>query len=278
MARRKDHIAPFEIMGMSKPPLNPDTHAAGSTNKTPANTSPHATGSTATNPASSTSSTSANTSTASTSSSNPTASTQAPQPNRNASNPADQPDAGPVVLRIPRGMMVVAAFGAIGLLMIAYLVGHSLGEDAGYAAAIEELGTDQVWESRPMPAVPFDSINDSPASTQNAATGEIGRVYTPADPDPRTPTLNYLILARYPEDEARQLAYFVSQYGLDIAVVSSDNARLFHVIVVRGFRPDELGDAGQRFRDQLRAIGREWKRENNNRGNALEDMYFSRYE
>lgn len=183
------------------------------------------------------------------------------------------PQAGvPIVLRVPRGMAVVVMLAVLGVVILSYFVGYTQGNAGGGQQAEGQPWINNQGTMRRAPG----GVGDAQGGEQAAAAG---RIYGLTEPDPRQPGMNYLILARYPHDEAHRLATFVAEYGLDLAIIPSDNARLFFVVALRGFESGEIGAGtpGEAFREEVGNIGRAWRRHNNNRGDALETRYFARY-
>lgn len=94
----------------------------------------------------------------------------------------------------------------------------------------------------------------------------------------RKPGLNYMVLAQYPRDEAEKLAAFMQRSQVATIIVPSNNARLFHVIALRGFTRDEItSQAKKDFERELLRLGRKWQQEEKGAGN-LSDMYLDRYD
>lgn len=180
----------------------------------------------------------------------------------------------PLLMRVPRGIALLAAVGLVGLLVLAYWVGHTRGVTAGRQTAGETVG---IPAQRGAPADPFNTRVPAVNDRQPVPSGASGKPAKPADP--RVAGHNYLILARYPLEDARRLAEFLREQGVASVLVPVDNGSSFHVIAAdEGFTSDEFGSERKlAYERKMQAIGRAWKRHNNNRGDALETMYFAKY-
>jgi len=236
MARRRDSIPPFEIMGPSarEPRSLRRAGTPGSAGTPAGGAEPQDTGS------------------------------------------VDRPEAGGpwtgpgsvLVLRVPRGLAVVAVVAVVLLVVGAYWVGVARGARAERLAIEARLEAQSQTALRPPPTA---------AGPDRAAPG-------PGEPaetagDPRVPGRNYLVLARYPREEARRLAGFLADQGVEAIVVPGHNEGFFHVIATRGFTADQLGgEAYAAYRQRLRQIGRAWKAANDGRGDDLGTMYAQRYD
>jgi hypothetical protein len=174
----------------------------------------------------------------------------------------------PVVMRIPRGYLVLAAVGVLVLMALAYWVGGV----RGYNRVISEL---QAGDG-PGAMVRRGEVSiDDPAHI-SPAKGQPLR-------DPRQPGMNYLIVATYPLEEAERLIAFLRDKQVDAIGIPSDTRRtMVRVVILKGFDRSEVRDTpdspGTRFKDEMRRIGRQWKAHNGGRGDDLASMYFSRYD
>jgi hypothetical protein len=180
----------------------------------------------------------------------------------------------PLTLRVPRGMAVSLLVGLLGLLVLAYWVGHSRGSSAAekdVRAQYEPALTD---DGR----VPPDRSGQPGASD---AGRQAGTTYQPDEADQRVPGNNYLILALYPPQEARRLRAFLTERQVEVMVGPRNNKGLCQVIVLdKGFTPEEYGNERIRepFRNKYLALGRQWQAANDGRGDDLSTMYFQKYE
>lgn len=245
MARRKDHLPPFEIMG-SSPPRRP-WHERGREAEEEGE---------------------------------PGTRESASQV-RNDGVPPGQwlqwlSHAGPpLVLRVPRGLAISVVLGVLALLVVAYWVGFERGESA--ATPLYETQD----RSGRIPAVirrdtgEDGNRGDTGSATDNADDG------SPANDngavDPRTPGLNYMVMARRNRRDAQRLAQFVMDQGVETILVPLGDEMFLIVATERGFESVRSEEA-RAYRNRLREIGRAWKRHNEGRGSALEDMYFDLHE
>lgn len=175
----------------------------------------------------------------------------------------------PVVLRLPKGVALLIAVGVLLLILVAYWVGHARGgaaADSRHRQQIESMQTTRA--SGPIPLLDEGRSKQPPPNDAQPAG---------SPRDPRLPGLNYLLLAWYPEQEARRLASFLSERGVETFITTSNNARLFYVIGAQGFEQPRSGP-GKTYEDQLRRLGREWKAHNGNRGEDLSTMWWKLHE
>lgn len=189
----------------------------------------------------------------------------------------------PLNLRIPRGVAVAVLIGGLGLLILAYWVGHSRGTAKARAAHEQRVEDHRgIYGSRPAPSLPYDPDSSKNAGQTGASAVDNGGISSAAPPriggDPRKPGDNYVVLLTTTPDEADRLIRFLKPYGVEAIAVSSNNKRFDSVVALRGFPGSEKGsDAWNEYLETLKRIGREWKRFNGNKGSDLSDMYFSLY-
>lgn len=183
----------------------------------------------------------------------------------------------PIVIRLPRGMALVLVLAMLGLLVLAYLTGHSQGVSSGEATA--QARFDALERSSMRGGTMVGGHGGIVMPNGERVTPGRGRIFLPGDADPRRRGLNYPILARYNLDEAKRLANFIADKGVDTLVVSADNAGLFHVIPLTGFTSGEFGNKKYLAADkQFRDLGRQWKIHNNNRGDDLSSLYWDKHD
>lgn len=211
----------------------------------------------------------------------PPASRPAPSPSPAPHEEPGWPTAGDSI-RVPVGYIFLAVGAIIGVFIIAYFIGFSRGEvreKTRLAAAEPPLPSPDLDPlNRPLANQPTDTRaapgsqtrapdGKSTSKTQGSnATGAGGGAKTPERPaqlpgDPRTPGLNYFILAdRIHEDEAQKAADFLTSHNLAAAVVHSNNARFRRVIATRGFPGSEVSGAdAQKLRQEAARIGQLYK-------------------
>lgn len=183
----------------------------------------------------------------------------------------------PMTLRVPRGVAVAMLVGLLGLLILAYWVGHSRGWSAADQSVRAEYAPALVDEGRLPPERPGSGpggLVNRPGTGSAAVSAPVQRA------DPRVPGSNYLILALYPEEEAQRLKAFLAQKQVDVLVGPRNNKGLCQVIALNGFTREQMRDtdAAERFLTKMRALGREWKAANDGRGDDLSSMYYGKYE
>jgi hypothetical protein len=174
-------------------------------------------------------------------------------------------------------MAVAMLAGLLGLLVLAYWVGYSRGDSAAekrvtamYEPALADDGR-----------TPPERTGTGPGSRINTANTGSGTATTPAQQaDPRVKGSNYLILALYPEEEARRLKAFLAERQVEVMVGPRNNKGLCQVIALTGFTREQVRDtdAAERFLAKMRALGRDWKAANDNRGDDLASMYYDKYQ
>lgn len=184
----------------------------------------------------------------------------------------------PLNLRVPRGVAVAVLVGGLGLLVLAYWVGHSRGASKAQQAYERQIEDQRgIYGSRPAPPLPIDPNQGSGVESQPDKATSSPAPGTRVGGDPRKPGLNYVILLTTTREEADRLIRFLAPHGVEAIAVSVNNGR-FEVVSLRGFPGSEKGSgAWNDYLETLKRIGREWKRYNGNKGPDLSDMYFALY-
>lgn len=174
----------------------------------------------------------------------------------------------PLVLRVPRGLALLAVVGVLGVIVLAYLVGSARG-----AASAKPDPEDASLGERSGPDGYFVSSEDGYEGTEIDVPGDA------LTAERREPGLNYMRLIQSNEADCRKLAEFFGSRGVAIQLVLVNNARsCIAYAVKRGYRGDELdSESCKRYRQQLLSIGQQWKIQNGNRGTDLSTMYFELY-
>lgn len=188
-------------------------------------------------------------------------------------------DAGaPVVLRLPRGFAALLAVAVLGLVLLAYWVGHSRG-GAATRAEIEQAQADaRIGRGIPDAPLRIPVIGGATTEPDGVTTGGGTGPAQPAAAGRRVSGLNYLVLASYPPAEAERLASFLRERGVEIGVVPSDTARLAQVVALRGFTSEQYRAGEHRdHEERLRRFGREWQAANGGKGDSLGSMFWERY-
>lgn len=186
-------------------------------------------------------------------------------------------DAGvPVVLRVPRGVAIMACVSVLGLLVLAYWAGYSQGS----SATEERLRSEWAEGGRPdrIPGMPSATATLVVPDTANPGGSEPAAGDQPAvrvARDPRQVGLNYLILAMYPRMEAERLGAFLDGRGVETIVIPTDNGRSFEVVGLVGFTSEQRRAGEHReYERRMRQLGRDWHAFNNFKGLNLSDMYW----
>jgi hypothetical protein len=186
----------------------------------------------------------------------------------------------PMVLRVPRGVLAILIVGAVGLLVLAYLVGYSRGEAAAVAALQVEpgpLGPGNVTLRQPPHGGDHGALDASgDPAPQQVVVPRVDLQANPLGIDTRESGLNYHYLALYDRDTAERLIQFLQTNGVESCAVSVQNGRLFQVIDLQGVAADRIGDLGRQRKDRLTQLGRLWKQQNNGPSD-LSDAYLRKY-
>lgn len=206
----------------------------------------------------------------------------------------------PVVLRMTRGLVVLAIAGVVGLVLLAYWLGRG---DATLNFA--DTWPDQN-QSRPVSDVALDrpdAVVDVPGGSDPEAGVVVPtpRTTPPPAADPRVPGRNYLVYTMTDLTTAKELAAFLRDQDARIRIVptehpapgaaarkgelagdpKSGDTSVLHLVVdvTEGFtRAQYTRGEHHRFLSERLALGRAWKRHNGDRGSALESMTFYKYD
>lgn len=179
----------------------------------------------------------------------------------------------PIVLRVPRGYAVLFGLLAIGLIILAYLVGRA----SGFSAARQKAEAEYESKLAMLASLPLDDDALAALDLNGNQEGALEQFVAEGAIDPRQIGLNYLRLAHYPSDEADRLRRFLATQGVATALDPVDNGRFYNVYAVnRGVSADELQSVGAQFKRKMKLIGQRWKQQQNG-GDALETMIFVKY-
>ncbi len=196
---------------------------------------------------------------------------------------------------------VLALLGVVGLaaMGLMFQIGHHVaGRSAPAVVATAEPGAPNA-DTPPVEA----KKGDQPASSNVVAMGTVppgpavsGNDRTVLQPvetpggsggialtDPRAVGRNYFILATVSPSEVegvRELQKFLAERGLETFLDTVNNGR-FRVLVdvTRGFTREELRNLKHAEHEQtIRALGREWKKQQGGIGTDLSDIYRDRFD
>lgn len=194
----------------------------------------------------------------------------------------------PIILRVPRGVAILAVVGLIGLLILAYWVGHTRGEAAAIAAHEEQTRQNPEIDNRAAPGPPpgrrpANQTNPTraghPSPSPSAANADRAVRAPDGSGDPREPGLNYFIVQTYTTEHAQRCAEFLAERGVETHLVPVDNDRFSIWVVERGFTREELYDspAYQEWESHLKDLGRAWAEHNGNRHDTFSTMLPAKY-
>lgn len=172
----------------------------------------------------------------------------------------------PIVLRLPKGLAVLAVVGLLLLIVVAYSVGSARGAASAKPELVQAIG------ERTGPAGWFEAEDD-------AYEGPVERPPEKVILDERRePGLWYLRLMTSTPEDCRRLAEFMHSRGVAIQLVMRDNGRSVAYAIDRGYRTDEKdSEAAQHYLGWMRQRGREWKLRNGGRGDDLSSMFYAQY-
>lgn len=164
----------------------------------------------------------------------------------------------PIVLRLPQGAVVLMGVAVVGLIVLAYWVGHQRAGREGQGLARLATGVPAAGVISETPLVvsePEVALPEPGNQVVPEASMELGRT----DRDPRQEEYNYFVLAHYPQAEAGRLVEFLVQQGVDAAAFRADGGKLYQVVALRGFRKEELGGQEyESYKQRLLSLGRQW--------------------
>lgn len=180
-------------------------------------------------------------------------------------------------VRMPVGYFFFALAIVIATAIGAYILGFQM-RDAAYQrqekrraqleAPVEPL--DQPVNRSllgPSPVGASGSQPSRPGSPAKPPSPEIGSgpgkvvVVGAGTSDPREKGVNYAIVATLGKERATDLAAFLSERGVDVAVVPTNNARLFFVVTLKGFPSGTYRtEERENYEALLKALGKEWER------------------
>ena len=172
----------------------------------------------------------------------------------------------PLVLRIPRGLAVLAVVGLLLLIVLAYWVGSKRGEAA---AAPDEQET-ALMGDRSAPQGYFVADEEDYEGPQEDVPEMI------VEEDRRVNGMCYIRLMESSEADCRRVAEFFASRGVAILLLRRDNGNFRVYVIERAYPPDQrFSDSAQYYLERMREYGREWKISNGGRGDDLASMdYF----
>ena len=194
----------------------------------------------------------------------------------------------PLVVRVPTGMAAVLGLAVILTIVLAYWAGQTRGRRSAEISPQDQIGA-------PYPAGTEAGYGGTVATGNHTAGIPTLSRRLSADTLPgalaqaastprhggqlREKGLNYFVLAHYPVADADRLVVFLRERGVEAAAFKAHNKRLFQVIALRGFRRDNLyGPARQSLEQELRRLGRAWKKQGLGPDFAQTGIYLDLYE
>ncbi|MCE9590920.1 MAG: hypothetical protein K8S99_10390 [Planctomycetes bacterium] len=194
----------------------------------------------------------------------------------------------PIILRLPRGVVAFACVVALGVVILAYFVGYSIGYRTAKTGEDESVRDQQAAlaaatggnGATPATATPSNRVGAAPSiGTRTTTPPPQPAPATVASTERRKDATNYFILTTGGNrQELDRLAQFLAANGVDVEVIPAHNGRSFQVVALKGFAPEQLASAARRdYEKELRRLGRLWKSQNKG-ATDLADMYPTKYE
>jgi len=194
-------------------------------------------------------------------------------------------------VRVPVGYFLFGLALIAGVFVAGWAIGHEQAESAWERERAALYAADGAPTRDPLLTnAPFN-----PALVEGRATGgataqpapgpddrEAGAPEPATDPvstrDPRQAGMNYLLVARFGQENAEKAAAFLRARGVEAAALPRNNERLVPVFALRGFAPGEVGgEEARAFRDQIVRLGRRWKSERDG-GMDFDGAYFEKHQ
>lgn len=187
----------------------------------------------------------------------------------------------PMVLRVPRGLVLLIVAGTIGLFVLAYSVGHSRGAAAALATSAEDQEPGRARPPAPRRAGAGSDADSGvgPGSETGFPADSAANVDLQANPlgvDTREVGLNYYNIAMYDRETAERLIQFLYGHGVESCAVPLQNGRLFQVVDLYGIAPGRVSDLGKKRKDLLMQLGKSWKKDEKGPGD-LSDAWAEKY-
>jgi len=174
-------------------------------------------------------------------------------------------------MRIPLGFMWLIILGGGALVVIAWALGRGAGaEEARTASANEAVQAVRVSD-------PLKVETATPPQEPAQATHAVGQNVPSERPagDPLVAGLYYFVLAEWRPSDMERLAAYCRSQGLEVKVVSGDNARLAKLLALPGLQSDRSSDpAVQELAEKIAAVGRLWRANGGN--TSFDDKYLMR--
>lgn len=180
--------------------------------------------------------------------------------------------ATPMVLRLPRGVVMLAGVVLLGLIAASFMLGREVADPVGDGVA-SQGETEETLEDGMIGPIVIDPQGLAP---QEVPGGAIDLPTT----DPRAVGLNYAVMQTYQradQDAARDAQDFFASRGVATFLDKPNNGRFIQLVdVSEGF--DRVDERAKSHLEALRRIGRAYKVHNNGLGSDMSGMYFDRYD
>ncbi len=214
-------------------------------------------------------------------------------------------DRAPLVLRIPRGYVLIGVALLAGFIGFVYWIGHDRGTRTDPPAAPAQpadanlAALSNVLPGRQNPTHPGAPVGDAnqgnPTQNGRASTvdtgsepGQSGSAAAQPRPkmvrgtaDPREADKRYFVLAAYSvnkEEYMTPLLEYLWSQGVEAGAFNSHNSGLYEVIALQGFAKADLDSKARRdYESLLRRIGKKWKQQATG-NNDLGGMYPRRFD
>jgi len=196
----------------------------------------------------------------------------------------------PLVMRLPRGTVMLYGAVGVGMLIGAFMLGQMQQRRSDAA-----LMTDYEVQAHSLSRVAAEPVNPKlippsvdtvpmqtpgsythgsqstpprrPAGASGAhgdgsATGPTGTPAIATDFDPRQAGLNYFRLQVMPDagrEEGLAAVAFLRENGVDATLIPINNDRSLKLIVLQGFARPNSDPAAQQYKSRLKTLGRLWE-------------------
>lgn len=173
------------------------------------------------------------------------------------------------IVRLPIGYVYVGSVAAVVLVIAAYFVGAAQGRSqAGATTDSAGLSNSGLNESVRRETPSNNAVNENrsnqneesaPPINPNRTSGAPGGSPRSLDVDTRQSGLNYIIIERFPAEEAWSVREFLARNGIDVLILPDNNPSLLQVVTRQGFSGWASNDQAQAMDRRLGQLGRQWK-------------------
>ncbi len=195
----------------------------------------------------------------------------------------------PLVLRVPRGMAILICLGVFVLIVVAYWVGSSRGaaqKERTLELAKQQRQAQYTRLHGPPTMLRGEDAADVAADGKKVSLLErvyeaTGDIVVPMEMDPREAGKNYLVLTLYDRETAVALIEFMAERDVEAAAFLPESVGLagkglVEVIYLKGFK--SIRGEAEQVKVDMKRLGEAWRIHNKRKGKNLSDMYFRLYQ